>query len=255
MTISHPFITLAEFKTFLDIPENITKMDARYSLLLATACKQIEKATGRVFSKQVITEFFTSRDNRTTDYNLGGVASFGGASDNYGLGNGLLTKTKPQTFYLKGIGIDRDANFYVWYDPYVVDDTGYNADTLLVPNQDYQIDFDDDALILNIGTSYRQRALKVQYTAGYAFAPADEAHPEDNISLSASIDETLKLAVIIQTQYLNVKTRADNIGMGTERTVSAKDRVHASPFLAMAGLTPEVSGMLRDMKRLRLGTG
>jgi hypothetical protein len=249
MTISYPFVSLPEVKAFLGVPENVIKMDARYRLLLATASQQIEKATGRIFAKQVNTEFFTSRDNRNTDYDFGGVGSY-----DVGTSSGLLTRTKPQTFYLSGIGIDRDANFSVWYDPYAMDSTAYNADTLLSPREDYQIDFENDALVLMIGTSYRQRALKVEYTSGFAFAPHDDTKPEQDISLSAALDDTLRLAVMLQTQYLNVKTRDDNVGMGSERTVSSKDRVTSSPFLAQAGLTPEVVGMVRHLKRLRLGT-
>lgn len=248
--ISYPFVTLSELKVFLDIPETITKLDTRLSLLLSTATSQIEEETGRTFTRQIITEFFTSRDNRITDYDFGS----NGISYSSNMSSGLATRIKPQTFYLQGIGIDRGADFRVWYDPYVGGDTPYSDSTLLTPNQDYQIDFENDALILRIGTGYYQRALKVAYTAGYAFAPADMSEPNDNISLSAAIPDTLRLAAMVQAQYLNVKLRADNVGMGSERTVSAKDRVSSSPFLSNSRLTSEVVGIVRDLKRLRLGT-
>lgn len=247
MTTSYPFVTLTEMKSFLDIRPEVTKLDTRLGLLIAAATKQIEQATGRIFTRQVITEFFTTRDNRTTDYNFGGFER-----SNYGWDSGLATRAKPQTFYLSGLGIDRDADLFVWYDPVAMDDTAYNVDTLLDPNDDYQVDFQNDALILMIGSSYRQRALKVQYTAGFAFE-AESATP-NLFTLSVAIPDELKLAIMTQVQFMNVKLRSDNVGMGAERTLGTKDRVHLTPFMVGSGLTPEVSSLVRHLKRLRLGT-
>lgn len=247
MTTSYPFVTLTEMKDFLEIREEVTKLDTRLTLLIAAATKQIEKATGRIFTRQVITEFFNSRDNRTTDYDFGGVADY-----SVGPSSGLLTRTKPQTIYLAGLGIDRNESLSVWYDTYPTDGSAFSADTLLTPNEDYQVDFDNDALILYIPTRYTQRSLKVEYTAGFAFAAEDDF--PDIFTLSASIPDELKLAIMTQVQFLNVKLRSDNVGMASERTVSGKDRVTSSPFLTAGGLTPEVMSMVRDLKRLRLGT-
>ena len=247
MTTSYPFVTLEEMKEFLDVRPEVTKLDVRLRLLIAAATKQIEQATGRIFTKQVITEFFNSRDNRTTDYDFG-TPGFSG----YGHDSGLQTKTKPQTIYLSGLGIDRTANFFVWYDPYGIDENAFNEDALLNPNEHYKIDFENDALVLYIATTYRPRALKISYTAGYAFA-ATVDEPE-LFSLSAAIPDELKLAIMTQVQFMNVKLRSDNVGMGAERTLSAKDRVHTTPFLTNGGLTPEVMSLVRHLKRLRLGT-
>lgn len=250
MTTSYPFVTLDEMKSFLDIRPEVTKLDVRLKLLISAATKQIEQATGRIFTRQAITEFFTTRDNRSTDYDFGGVASFD--SNLSYAASGLLTRTKPQTFYFSGLGIDRDSSLFVWYDPYAMDETAYDESALLSPLSDYQVDFQNDALILLIGTSYRARALKVRYTAGYAFSAPDDA--PDLFNLSASIPDELKLAIMTQVQFMNVKLRSDNVGMGSERTLGSKDRVHLTPFLTAGGLTPEVMSLVRHLKRLRLGT-
>lgn len=242
---SRPIVTLDEVKEFLGSSSRVesTASDARYTRLALLATRQIEQATGRWLTKQQFVEFFTSRDNVRSDYD------FAGAGDTYmpyAMESGLKRTINAQTLYLSGVGIDPDAPFDVWYDPSQGGASPFGDGTKLTPGTDYGIDYDEDNVILYIGTRYRPRALKVVYTAGYA---------ETDGSLSGSATEDLKTAVLIQTAFLNVKLRNDNIGMDSERTVSSKDRVHAAPFMARAGLTPEVSSMVGYLKRVRTGRG
>lgn len=242
---SYPLVTLDEVKEFFDIRPEVTKLDARYTALALLATKQIEQATGRLLTKQEHVEFFTSRDNVRVDYNLGGAGDFNGGERFMG-DAGLRSIVNPQTIYLKGVGIDPDADFEVWYDGSPSGTDAYDASNLLTPVDDYGIDYDNDSVVLYIPTRYRLRALKVRYTAGYA---------EDSGTISAAAPDDLKTAALIQTQFLNVKLRADNVGMDSERTTSAKDRVHSAPFMARAGLTPEVASIVASLKRVRTGKG
>lgn len=242
---SFPLVTLTEVKEFMEVRAEITAKDARYTRLVDTATKMIERETGRSFAKQVHVEYHTARDNTRTDYNLGGAGDFS-TSGRYTSDSGLKSIITPQTIYLRGVNIDPDADFKVWYDPSPSGSDAYGDNNLLTLGDDYVVDYDNDAVVLYIGTTYRPRSIKVEYTAGYEVADS---------SLSGSAPEELKTACLIQTQYLNVKLRNDNIGMDSERTVSAKDRVTMAPFMARAGLTPEVVGMVRHLKRLRTGKG
>lgn len=232
---SLPLITLSELKAMLQVRNEVTTMDARFNLFIDAATKAIEQATGRSFTKQAHTEFFTARDNQRIDYNL--TSGFADAP-------GTLTRTSPQTCYLKGHVIDPDTPVSVWYDP-----TGltYDEGHLLVEGQDYVVDYENDAIIIVAGTSYKPRAIKIEYTAGW---PGAGTPP----TLSGAADSLLKLAALTQAQFMNVKLRNDNVGMGTERTTNAKDRVFASEFLAVSGLTPEVARMVAPLRRVQTGS-
>ena len=233
-----PIVTLAEVKDFLDIRDNITKLDTRLTGLIDVATKQIEKVTGRHYTRQTFTEYFASRDNSKVDYNLNSPPGYSSIGE-----TGLIRQWTPTKLYLKGYSLDRDAPIRVWYDPY---DFAYGDDREITLNQGFRVDLDEDVILIDMPTIYRVDAIKVEYTAGYA---AGGTPP----TLSEAADSVLKMAALVQTQYLNVKLRNDNIGMGTERTVSAKDKVISTDFLSTQNLTPEAASMLSDHKRVIVG--
>lgn len=233
-----PILTLAELKDFLGIRDNITTLDARLSLLIETATKQIEDATGRHYTYQGFTDYFTSRDNTTLDYNLFSDPGYSTIGE-----SGLIQRRKPQILRLKGYGLDRAENISVWYDPY---DHQFGDSRLLVRDRDYRVDQDEDQIIVTAATVYAVDAIKVSYFAG--IEPTG-----DPLTLSENANSMLKMAALVQSQFLNVKLRNDNVGMGTERTVSAKDRVTSTPFLAVSGLTPEAASLVREHKRIVTG--
>lgn len=241
---SYPLVTLTEVKDFFEVRPEIVKLDDRYTMLMKLATTQMEQATGRYFAKQEHIEYFTSRDNVRVDYNLGGAGDFN--TDRYTNDSGLRSIVNPQTIYLRGVAIDPNAEFKVWYDPSPSGTDAHGDSELLTVDDDYGIDYDNDSVVLYIPTRYRLRALRVQYTAGYA---------ENGGTLSDAAPDHLKMACLIQTQFLNVKLRNDNIGINAERTVSSKDRVLAAPFMVNAGLTPEVANIVASLKRVRTGKG
>jgi hypothetical protein len=241
---SYPLVTLEEVKEFFDVRPEVTKLDARYTALAKLATTQIEQATGRFLTRQEHVEFFTSRDNTRIDYDLGGAGDFNGGR--YTNDQGLRSIVNPQIIYLAGVNIDPDADFDVWYDPNPAGQDGHSDRDLLRRDDHYGIDYENDAVVLYVSTRYRLRGIKVRYTAGY---------PEADGTLSGAAPSYLKTAALIQTQFLNVKLRADNVGMDSERTVSGKDRVHSAPFMARGGLTPEAASIVASLKRVRTGKG
>lgn len=241
---SKPIVTLEEAKEFLGVPDSATKLDLRYTMMIEAATRQIEQATGRFFTRQAFTEFLTSRDSLRVDYDLTG--DMPGVAQ-----SGLQRVATPQTIYLRGVSIAADPAPKVWYDPYPTGTDAYSDDDLLTEGVDYIVDRDNDTLLVYIGTRYRPRAFKIDYTAGYEVDATD--------TLSTNVPDLLKMACFIQMQFLNVKLRDSNIGMGGERTAvvgsSGKSVGVFSQFLVTSGLTPEVASMLRDYKRVATGRG
>lgn len=248
---SLPLLTLAEVKALVGIRPEVTKDDAHLRLLISAATANIEFATGRQLTQQPFVEHFTSRDNRTTDYALDA-----GTPDYFAFGingGGLKTVVKPSTYSLKGVNPD-PATLVVHYNPTARDEADY-GDAHLLTESDYELDAERGTLTVMAGTRYAPRALRVAYTAGYAAAPEDAQADPAVLCLSAAIPDGLRMAAILQVQFLRSKFKADNIGMGSERSASEKGKVSVSNFLAVTGLTPEVWPYVAHLKRPRVGNG
>jgi len=240
--LSHPILTRSEAKEALEIRDNDTSKDAHVDRLIASATHMIEKMTGRYLTKQVHTEYFTARTNSRVDYDL-----TSSTTPNI-LDDGLRRDVKPQTLFLTGTVIDPDADLNIWYDPSNFGTDAFSEATRLVAERDYQVDYDNDKVSLNIASVYRMRAIKAVYTAGYAFAEAD-----DQTTISAEAPDWLKMAALVQIQFLHMKLRRDNVGMKNERQVSGKDSIAQSAFAALGGLTPEAQSFVAHLKRVRTG--
>lgn len=241
-----PLLTVAEASAFLNIRAGT--QDVRVGQLVAAATADIERATGRQFTRQEHVEYLTTRDNRRTDYDFMGSSDYAVPAVQWG---GMRTIVSPQTLPLVGVNVD-PATIQCFYAPYATGPDSFSADTALGAN-DFQLDDKDDRIVLYAATRFRMRALKVAYTAGYEAAPTDGK--PDEITLSAAIPDWLKTAALIQCQFLNVKLRADNIGMAAERTTSEKGKVSSSAFLKTNGLTDEAIGLVRHLKRVGVGRG
>jgi len=242
--LSHPILTRAEAKEVLEIRNSNSDKDDHVDRLIASATQMIEKMTGRYLTKQEHTEYFTARSNSRTSYDLqsNSIPNI--------LDDGLRVDVKPQTLFLTGTVIDPDTNFSLWYDPSNFGTDAFSNDTKLVAERDYQIDYDNDRVSVNIGTRFRQRAFKATYTAGYAFA---EEGGETTLSVAAP--HWLKMAALVQIQFLHMKLRRDNVGMKNERQVSGKDSIAQSEFAVLGGLTPEAQSFVAHLKRVRTGRG
>lgn len=241
-----PLVTLAEACAFLEI--RVGTKDEYVKRLIAMATADIESATGRFFARQEYTEYLTTRDNQRTDYDFWGSDVYTQPTVMLG---GMKTIVSPQTLPLKGVNVD-PATVQCWYAPYATGPDSFTDDTTLTGTE-FQIDTDDDRLVIYRATRFRMRALKVTYTAGYEAAPTDGV--PDEVTLSASIPDWLKSAALVQCQFLKIKLRPDNIGMAAERTTSEKGKVSSSAFLAVSGLTTEAVGYVRHLKRVGTGRG
>jgi hypothetical protein len=227
-----PCVTLTEVKDFCQIREETTQFDASLKLLSATAMEQIEELTQRFFTRQEVTERHTTRDNSDMVY-----------SSNPDATSGVVRNTRPQTVFLKGVNIDVNS-FDVRYDPLFA----FGDDTRLVEGVDYILNPDEDTLTLLAATKHTQRGLRVTYTAGFASAGTPE-------TISASAPAAIKQAALFQVQFLRVKSRPDNVGMGVERTTGSKDKTISTPFLSKGRLTPEAMSLVTRYKRVRVGRG
>lgn len=245
---SYPLITMSEAKAFLDIREETTKDEPRLRTLITLATNDLEIATDRRFTRQTFVEYLTTRDNKRSDYSFSGSNDYG--VTHMPLEGGTRTIVSPTSFLLDGVNIDEDT-LEVWYNGNAMSADDFSDNHKLVNGKDYQLDTENSKLVLYVGTTFRMRALKITYTAGYAAAPTQGT--ADEITLSASAPDWLKGAALIQLQFLNVKLKRDNVGMGSERTASEKGKVASSYFLKTNGLTPEVIPHVAHLRRPRTG--
>lgn len=232
MSVSLPLVTMAELRAFIGMnPQGTAENDALMSVAkVATA--DLEKYTGRLFTRQEITEYFTSRNATVADLDVYG--------ESY---DGVVIRANIQQLPLKGVNVDPDEEFAVYYDPQLK----YPETSRLIPDRDYVVDYEAGRVVIKTTTRYNIRALKVVYTAGYE---ANEG------SLSADAPEALKMACLIQAQHLRVRNRPDNIGVEVDRSFNgAQSKVAPSKFMVRGGLTPEAAALVRHLKRLRTGKG
>lgn len=245
MLTTLPFITLDEMRAFSGITSIKPEIDNRLIMCISNASLQIERITQRIFTRQPLVEYFKSTNNTSTNYATNGDSSVDGSA--------FATVARPLTVYLKGAFISPDDPLNVWYDNYPNRNDAHGDDHLLVPDEDYFVDYDNCSIKLLIPMVLRPRGIKVSYTGGYSNLSVDTGEEMD--TLSGDLPEPLKLACLVQAQFLNVKLRTDNIGMEGERVSSGKDRVSQFKFTTNAGLTDEVVGMVRHLYRVKVGSG
>jgi hypothetical protein len=247
---TRPLVTLSEIKAMLSVRETDTSKDARLRSLSLVATQQLERETGRFFTQQAHVELLTTRDNQRTDYDFRGSDYYTSFNDT-GF-SGMRTIVSPQSFVLDGVNVDPET-VAVAYNPYARSPADFTAEHV-VPAEDWQIDPETSRLHVHAATRFKVRALKVAYTAGYEEGVSSN-NPEE-ITLSDSAPHWLKEAAILQTMFLNVKLRTDNIGMASERTTHAtKGHVTQAYFMKTHGLTPEAIALVSHLKRVRTGRG
>ncbi|AHC30442.1 hypothetical protein CC53_gp025 [Rhizobium phage vB_RleS_L338C] len=109
-----------------------------------------------------------------------------------------------------------------------------------------------------IGTNKYQRALRVQYTAGWdAFPDTTITDPDDNshpMTLSESAPYSIKEACLLQVGYLYARRRTDNIGLDGDRSHGKADQyVQTLAWGSKMGLTKEAIGLIRDLRKPVVG--
>lgn len=239
MSTTLPLVELDEVKVKLPIRAGNPDFDQELTDLILTATLQIEKHTNRLFTSQVHTEFFNTRQSRVRSLDVGGT-----------LESGVSVTAHDQPINLRGFPLDISDNLTLVilnYDP----NRDFLASTLLsgINNKDYFVDGDEQdhrsGIILTKATQRFLRSLKITYTAGYASAGSPA-------TLSAAAPNDLKAACVYQAMHMFQRTRPENIGVGEDRTKGGKNRPR---FMRTGGITPEVGSLLVPYRRLLTGRG
>lgn len=105
-----------------------------------------------------------------------------------------------------------------------------------------------DALVYagrtNFGGSALVGALPTGFAPGYGELKGEP-------SLSATVDEDLKLAAVVQAQYLFKKLDTENVGLGRDRRQGGE----TISYLVSGGLTPEAATLINKYRQFFRGTG
>lgn len=226
------FVDLDDMKAFIGVASSSTDHDDELNAMALVAAKDIERVTGRFFSKQEFTELFTSRDNVRSEPDLYGTSE-----------SGRVTYTHPREYSLAGWSIDPGTPVVVTYDP-----TGKHEDdaVTLVEGTDFIVDYDNNKVIILTGTRYALRGLSITYTAGYDNDGGDPA------TLAGNTPADLRMAALFQIQHLRVRARPDNIGIKNDRTHS-REATRGGPFAVRGGVCPEAQALLLDYRKVRTG--
>lgn len=228
-----PLITLDEAKAFIGIRPTDTSHDEVLPSLILTATLELEKATGRVFTRKVHSEIF-----RTRRSGYDAMSLIGSAYED----SGLVRRSETQRYHLKALFPDEDVGVQVFYDPSSV----FGSDTLLTSDA-YRMDWDDGILYVRAYTGDYDRALKVIYTAGIEKVGS---------TLSKHAPPDLKTACKFQTAFLYKRHQMDNVGMAVNRgVVSDKTNINAAHWNVRKGLCQEAQGFVTSYRRPILGRG
>jgi hypothetical protein len=234
---SLPLVTVADVMDFCELGQSKTQLAGSLAMV---ATRMIEKECSRAFAPQSapIVELITARQTISTRYDWEG---FGEITMG---GSGLIRISKPQSHQLLGVNID-PASVQVWYDP----TRQFTDDTLFDPTEgDYFME--GDTLVIQRGTYYSQRTLKVSYTSGFPVVAESGTEPEH----LGSVPEELRQACLFQAAFLKMRAKPDNIGMEGERTKTTKGTNNIiAPFTVLGGLCPEAAAFADPYKRVLIG--
>lgn len=219
-----PLISLDDLKAHLPIRAGFTEYDARLSMLILTATKQIETATEREFERTARSQVFGTPSTITYGYDFAGTTNE----------SGLLERARPARYTLQTINIDPNS-LSVFYDP----SGAFTADTQ-IDASNLSLDTTKGLLSVRAGMNRTVDGLRVDYTGGYV-AGADG-------TLSASIPIDLKMACVSQALFLHTRMDAMNVGRDSEK----KEGEGANRFNVRGGLTPEASSLLVRYRALRV---
>lgn len=234
-------VTRAEAKAICNIrPQNL-ELDDAVDHLIMVASQQIEDAVGRLFTKQVFTEYMATKQTIDTVMDL-----YGGSE------TGTKSRVRASTIYLRSLNIDT-SDFEIRYDTNRV----FGDDSIIDP-VDYIIDEEKGSVRLLFGTAYSERALKVTYTGGWDKVKDDlrsgEAPAPEVFCLSADIPYNIKEACLLQIGYLHARRRKDNIGLTGDRSTGKGDSfVQTMSWGSKQGLTREAVGLIAHLKRPIMG--
>ncbi|QIG76085.1 hypothetical protein EVC24_064 [Rhizobium phage RHph_I4] len=236
-----PLVTRAEAKSICNIRDTNANFDFVIDALVMVATEQLEKATGRYFTKQSFEDRFDTRQTVDMAYDDTGWSP-----------TASVCRIRDSSFLLSGLNISA-TGFEVRYDPYRMfgDDTVMSTD-------DYYFDAETGKLTVMAGMCKTQQGLKVAYTAGWdSFPDEDVTDPDDNshpLTLSESAPFMIKEACLLQVGYLYARRRTDNIGLDGDRSHGKADQyVQTLAWGSKMGLTKEAIGLIRDLKKPVLG--
>lgn len=236
--LTKPLVTGQEALAFCEAGQTLLEM---FKNLAFVATRDIERETGRFFTKQTHSQIFTARQTKSQRYDWGDRNDW--SPTTY---SGLVTSGKGQTVLLSGVAVDPES-IEVWYDP---SDFVFGDTTKLEATKDFVVTPEEpDAVYITYPTDYAPRSIKVSYSFG--FEPSEAAGEE---TLSASAPADLKHACLMQIAHLRTRSKPDNIGMTGERRNSGKDRSAEFQWSVSGGLSPEVQAIVRDYYRLKFGS-
>lgn len=236
--VSTPLIAPAEVKALLPIRAGNADFDYKIALYIAVATQQIERHTGRFFTRQAMVELFDTANTITADYDI-----FGSGNE-----SGLIYGARPQRFIMRAYPVDMSVPVVMYYDP---TRTFTDAGAIVDPKS-YVIREQQGIIMAEFGTGRHLQAIQLSYTGGYN-VEAGEANNTPINSL-VNVDPVISLACCTQVQFLMSKLHPDNIGMDSDRQKGITTRaLQVSKFLSVQGLTKEAAELLSFFKPLAMG--
>lgn len=229
MPATVPLVSAEELRKFLGYRDNDTSADADNMALALVATHQIEKAVSRELEYGTFTELFDASDNVSDGFAMRGAEVYAD-----------VRNVSPVRFKLCGLFIDSTASVSVRYDPGRAfgDETEMDATS-------YRFDADSGLVKAYFPMRRAPDAVRISYSAGLVV--------EDG-SMSGAASPALKEACLLQTGFLRVRRRMDNIGVEGDRSMGKSDKaVSSAKWLADGGLTPEAAKLVAPFRGILTG--
>jgi hypothetical protein len=236
--ISLPLVSVADAMEFSEAGAGKSVLVAG---LVMTATRQIEQECGRFFAPQAapFVELLCARQTLRREYDWGGYGEVTMG------GSGLVIVAKDQSHALMGVNID-PASVEVRYDPMRL----FTDDNTLFDPTEGDYFMDGDTLVIQRGTHYGPRTLKITYNSGFTVIAENGSEPAHLSNVPAE----LRQACLFQTAFLKVRSKTDNIGMTGERSKSTRGvNSVLSEFSVLGGLCPEAETLVTKYKQVQIG--
>lgn len=223
-----------QIKEAVGIEDDYTAEDTTITRINNAVTKTLEDLMGRCLTKNAYTEYFNSKSNGRSFYDVYGYAQAGTG-----------TAYKEIKYQLKNFPVDLAETFEVHYTPQGLVD----ASTILTED-DYTFDAETGTLIITKPVASYYRAIRVVYTAGYESTLDTDATPAptagDEEALSYNIPSDLVQAALWQAAHTYEKSKFSNINVRESRSQGS---TNTARYVNIHAIAPEAMAVIVRYKK------